>query len=107
MLLPWIAVAFIIGAIIAGAAVWKLKPQEPQPIVRFENNLFEDQQFGNLQTARAVAISPNGSLLAYCTTKGFVCVSWTIGLSKSRRNRRSFISFFLPRRPMDRLLVAT
>ncbi len=34
-ILPWVAAALVLGAIIAGVAVWKLKPSEPRQVMRF------------------------------------------------------------------------
>ncbi len=34
--LPWVAAVFIIGLIIAGLAVWKLKPPEPRQVIRLD-----------------------------------------------------------------------
>jgi serine/threonine protein kinase len=70
--IPWITAAVIITAIIASIAVWYLKPippPEPKQVMRFEYELPEGQQFGDL-TERAFAISPDGSRLVYATDKG-------------------------------------
>jgi Tol biopolymer transport system component len=69
---PWISAAIVLGAIIAGIAVWKLKPSpppEPRQVIRFEYFPAEDQQVIN--TAWPVlAVSPNGRQFVYCTSKG-------------------------------------
>jgi Tol biopolymer transport system component/tRNA A-37 threonylcarbamoyl transferase component Bud32 len=72
-MLPWIAAAVILTAIIAGAVVWKLKatpPPEPRQVTRFEHNLTEDQQLIHLAYP-LLAVSPNGRQFIYVTTKGF------------------------------------
>jgi hypothetical protein len=68
IILPWVAAAIVV----AGVAVWILKPlpaPEPKEVMRSIYELPEDQQFGNLET-RAIAISPDGTLLAYATPEG-------------------------------------
>jgi serine/threonine protein kinase len=68
---PWVAAALAIGAIIAGVAVWMLRPTEPPQVMRVEYNLPEDQQFSNIRAeGKAVAISPDGNLLTYATPEG-------------------------------------
>jgi serine/threonine protein kinase/WD40 repeat protein len=62
--LPWIAIALILTAIIAGVAVWKLKPTEPRQVVRFDYELPEDQQ------VKGLAVSPDGKQFVYGTSKG-------------------------------------
>jgi len=66
---PWIAAALVLGAIIAGVAVWKLRPSEPRQVTRFSYELPMDQQFGNL-TSPTLAVSPDGSKLVYSTDAG-------------------------------------
>jgi eukaryotic-like serine/threonine-protein kinase len=71
-LLPWLAVAIVLTAIIAGVAVWMLKPvppPEPHQITRFSYELSKDQQFGNL-TERAIAVSPDGRQFVYGNSAG-------------------------------------
>ena len=69
MMLPWLAVVLLLGAIIAVLAVWRLKPREPRPIARFSCFLPADQTLisGNIQ---AIAISPDGSRFVCATNKG-------------------------------------
>ena len=67
--LPWVAAIAILGIIIAGAAVWYLKPSEPRQVTRLFHELPKDQQFGNL-TERAFAVSPDGRQFVYSTTEG-------------------------------------
>jgi serine/threonine-protein kinase len=65
-ILPWVAALALI-AIIAGVAVWKLKPPEPRRVMRFAYELPEDQQTSQYPP---LAISPDGSQFVYGTTKG-------------------------------------
>ena len=64
---PWIAAALVLGAIIAGAAVWKFKPAEPRQVMRFDCELPEGLQFSG---AFPIAVSPDGRKLVYSTSKG-------------------------------------
>ena len=68
--ISWIAVVFILGLIIAGTAVWKLKPTEPRRIMRFEYQPPEGQQFSNITNEGDIAISRDGRQFAYSTPKG-------------------------------------
>jgi serine/threonine protein kinase/Tol biopolymer transport system component len=65
-ILPWAAATLFLGLIIAGVAVWKLKPPEPKRVVRFEYELP-----AGWQAAGGIAVSPDGSKFVYCTTEGF------------------------------------
>jgi eukaryotic-like serine/threonine-protein kinase len=66
--LPWVAGAVIITAIIAGLAVWRLKPREPRPVARFSCVLPADQTL-MAGTGARLAISPDGSRFV-CATFG-------------------------------------
>jgi serine/threonine protein kinase len=68
-ILPWVAAAVVLTAIIAGVAVWNLKPSNPQPVSRFYYELPKDQQFTD-STYPNLAVSPDGRQLAYSTSKG-------------------------------------
>jgi serine/threonine protein kinase len=68
-ILPWIAASIVLGAIIAGVAVWKLKPAESKQVMRFDYELPEAQEFENLARS-AVAVSPDGKQFVYTTPKG-------------------------------------
>ena len=59
----------VLTAIIAGVAVWKLKPPEPRQVMRFDYELPEGQQFDNLDF-QVLAVSPDGKQFVYSTTKG-------------------------------------
>jgi serine/threonine-protein kinase len=71
-ILPWVAAAIIV----AGVAVWYLKPSpppEPKQVARFEYELPEGQQFsigpgGAIQYT--FAVSPDGSQFVYNTNNG-------------------------------------
>jgi eukaryotic-like serine/threonine-protein kinase len=68
-MLPWIAAALILGVIIAGVAVWKLKPSKPRQVVRFFYDLPEEQQFTDLNF-EMLAVSADGKQFIYCTPGG-------------------------------------
>ncbi len=68
-MLPWVAAALVLGLIIAGVAVWKLKPTEPRPISRFSYELQKDQQFDDLYE-KSLAVSPDGRKFVYSTKAG-------------------------------------
>ncbi len=70
--MPWIAAAIALGAIISGVVIWKLKPTpppEPRQVTRFYYELPEGQWFGGFNE-RAFAVSPDGSQLVYKTRAG-------------------------------------
>jgi serine/threonine-protein kinase len=67
--LSWIAVTAILCLIVAGVAVWYLKPTEPRQVIRSEYYLPEDQQLGNVAYPD-LAISPDGNQFVYATAKG-------------------------------------
>jgi Tol biopolymer transport system component len=70
-MLPWFVTAAVLAAIVAGAAVWYLKPEvaEPAPIARFNYVLPQDQVFRS--TGRpVVALSPDGRHFVYNTMGG-------------------------------------
>ena len=71
-ILPWVAAALVLAAIIAGVAVWKLKPPEPKRVMRFNYELPEGQQFNITQIGSPIqlAVSPDGSQFVYSTTEG-------------------------------------
>ncbi len=68
-MLPWIAAALVLGLIIAGVAIWYLKPPEPRQVMRFEYELPEGQQFGDL-SYHALSVSHDGKKIVYSTRKG-------------------------------------
>jgi Tol biopolymer transport system component len=76
-MLPWVAVAIVLTAIIAGLAGWKLKPLEQRQVMRFDCELPEGMQFSG---TFPIAVSPDGRKLVYCTSKGLYIRSmdeWT------------------------------
>jgi len=69
--IPWVAAIAILCLIIAGVAVWILKPIPKPQVVRSEYVLPEDQQFFRGSSGLIpIAISPDGSQFAYSTTNG-------------------------------------
>jgi Tol biopolymer transport system component len=62
--------ALLLGAAIAGLAVWNLKPTPSQPVTRTVINLPPGQKLAGLDAGTAVAISPDGTHLAYVGTQG-------------------------------------
>jgi Tol biopolymer transport system component len=69
LVLPWVAAGIVLAAIIAGVAVWRLKPSEPRQVTRFAYELPEGQQLGDASQC-AIAISPDGSQFVYSTDAG-------------------------------------
>jgi Tol biopolymer transport system component len=70
-ILPWVAVAVVLTAIIAGLAVWKLRPAEPRQVMRFDYELPEGQQFSTTTSGMfTLAVSPDGKQFVYPTPKG-------------------------------------
>ena len=63
--------ALLLVAVIAGIAVWNLKPSpSPQPVTRTVINLPPGQQLAGLDSGPAVALSPDGTRLAYVARQG-------------------------------------
>jgi len=62
--------ALVIAGAITGFAIWNLKPSPPQPVTRTVINLLPDQQLAGLIYGPAVAVSPDGTRLAYVATQG-------------------------------------
>ena len=63
--LPWVG-AFALGLIVAGVAVWILRPEPPDPpvrVTRFSHVLSAGQEFGIQDPA--LAVSPDGSRMVY------------------------------------------
>ena len=72
-ILPWLAATAILSIIVAGMAVWRLKPSEPKQTIRFEHELREGRQFNSDEggfTRFQMAVSPDGSKFVYGTTDG-------------------------------------
>ena len=67
--LPWVA-TFVLGALIAGVAVWTLRPApEPGLVGRFDYDLPETQTLVNPSRA-LVALAPDGRQFVYSTVEG-------------------------------------
>src|SRR5579864_1736000 len=60
----------LLGVTIGGIAIWNLKPSPPRPVSRFTVTLPPGQQLAGLDSGPAVAMSPDGSYLAYVATQG-------------------------------------
>jgi len=67
LILPWIAA--VLGIVIGGMAVWKLKPPEPRPLTRFVYELPGDQRLGAANIP-LLAVSTDGRQFVYSTSKG-------------------------------------
>ena len=61
---------FLVGAVFASLATWNLKPSPPQAVTRTEINLPSGQQLAGLNDGPAVALSPDGTRLAYVARQG-------------------------------------
>jgi Tol biopolymer transport system component/predicted Ser/Thr protein kinase len=62
--------ALLLVAAIAGLAVWILKPSPPQPVSRLVVTLPQGEQLAGLDSGPAVALSPDGTHLAYVARQG-------------------------------------
>jgi serine/threonine protein kinase len=60
----------LFGAAIASLASWYLKPAPPQPVSRLVVNLPPGQQLAGMEYGPAVALSPDGTHLAYVARQG-------------------------------------
>jgi Tol biopolymer transport system component len=66
--MPWVA-GLLAGALIAGFAVWNLKPTPPKPLARTVVALPPDDRLVVARTP-SIALSPDGTQLAYVATRG-------------------------------------
>jgi serine/threonine protein kinase/Tol biopolymer transport system component len=57
--------ASLVAAVATGVTVWNLKPVPPRPVSRFMVSLPPGQQLAGLANGTAVALSPDGTHLAY------------------------------------------
>jgi eukaryotic-like serine/threonine-protein kinase len=57
--------ASLLAAAVTGIAAWRLKPSPSQPVTRTVITLPPGQQLAGLENGPALALSPNGTLLAY------------------------------------------
>jgi serine/threonine protein kinase/Tol biopolymer transport system component len=63
--------ALLLVAVATGVAIWNLKPSpSPQPVTRTVINLPPGQQLAGLENGPAVALSADGTHLAYIATQG-------------------------------------
>ncbi len=62
--------ALLLVAILTGLTVWSLKPTPPQHVTRTVINLPPGQQLAGLSFGPAVALSPDGTHLAYIARQG-------------------------------------
>jgi Tol biopolymer transport system component len=60
----------LLGAVIASLVTWNLKPTPPPPVSRFTVTLPPGQQLAGLENGPAVALSPDGTHLAYVARQG-------------------------------------
>jgi Tol biopolymer transport system component len=68
-----LGLAVLVGAVVAGLTVWNLKPPappSPRPVSRFTITLPPGQQLPSLENGPAVALSPDGTHLAYVAIEG-------------------------------------
>jgi serine/threonine protein kinase/Tol biopolymer transport system component len=65
-----LGLAVLVGALVAALALWNLRPAATRPVTRFTITLPSDQQLAGLNNGSAVALSPDGSRLAYVASQG-------------------------------------
>jgi Tol biopolymer transport system component len=74
MLRRWILVSAVvcsIAMVVTGLAVWNLRPSpSPQPVTRTTINLPPGQRLAGLENGPSVALSPDGTRLAYVARQG-------------------------------------
>ena len=97
MILPWVAAAVFLTAIITGVAVWRLNPPEPSQVIRYDYELPEGQQFSFLGN-QALAVSRDGRKLVYSTDNGLYLRSLDEFTSKliAGTEERVYAPFFSP-----------
>jgi len=61
---------FLLIAVILGIAIWALKPSTPQPVSRLVVSLPPGQQLAGLEDGPSVALSQDGTHLAYVARQG-------------------------------------
>jgi eukaryotic-like serine/threonine-protein kinase len=61
---------FLLGAAVASLAVWNIKPSPPQPVTRTVITLPSGQELAGLEAGPSVALSPDGTHLAYVARQG-------------------------------------
>jgi Tol biopolymer transport system component len=65
-----LGLAVLVAAVVAGLAVWRLKPSPPLPVTRTVINVPPGQQLAGLDSGPALALSPDGTQLAYVARQG-------------------------------------
>jgi serine/threonine-protein kinase len=98
--IPWVAAAIVL----AGVAVWLLKPApppEPKQVTRFEYELPAGQQFNRNVggvTQYQIAVSPDGSQFVYSTREGLYLRSMNALDARfiAGTDTGSFLPFFSP-----------
>src|SRR6202521_616447 len=68
--LVWSAASSVALAALAAIVVWNLKPLPPQPVSRLVITLPPGQQLAGLDSGPSVALSPDGTHLAYVARQG-------------------------------------
>jgi Tol biopolymer transport system component len=74
-ILPWLAAAVVLTAIIAGALIWYLKPAppiQPRQVIRLDHILPEGQQIvlPQIGLGHTLAVTSDGNQFAYSTSRG-------------------------------------
>jgi hypothetical protein len=99
--------ALLLVAVVTGLAVWNLKPSpSPQrPVSRFTITLPPGQQLAGLDRGSAVALSPDGTHLAYAATQGstqqlYLRAMDSPGVQAHARHGRSHCALLLARWPV-------
>jgi serine/threonine protein kinase len=74
-MLPWLAAAVALTAIIAGALIWHLKPAppaQPRQVIRLDHILPDDQQIvlPPVGLGHTLAVTSDGNQFAYSTSRG-------------------------------------
>ena len=93
----------LVGAILAAALVWRLRPSPTAPVTRFAVTLPQGQLLN--PNRRAIAISPDGSSSCLCGEwPALSPVHVRAGTQRTTRNRPGHQSRVLARRSFDRVL---
>jgi serine/threonine-protein kinase len=66
-ILPWVTA--VLGIVIVGVAVWKIKPSEPRQVTRFYYELPSGRRFNN-PAGQVIAVSPDSRQFVYSTSEG-------------------------------------
>ena len=68
-MIPWLVATLVLGAVIAGLAIWKLTAPDPPEVVRFDYELPKYHNFAD-ESNPILDISPDGKQLVYGTSHG-------------------------------------